>query len=83
MSLEDELLRIAYAELTESRLELSKARQDIGALVYCLKQAYNAQLSERSLLSISLLEEIHRHDPKWVPEPRAPRAAWPTKGNCQ
>lgn len=68
-----------YAEATHLRVKLSEAQEDMGRLLCICKQAYNAQLSERSSLSVSLLEEIHRHEPDWQPEPRARREPWPTK----
>lgn len=46
------------------------ARQQIGAMLYCLKWAYEEQLSPRTALAQSLLETIHAHEPGWKPEPK-------------
>lgn len=76
----EDTARALFAEMTELRLKLSQAHQDIGALVWICKQAYNAQMLKKNPIAISLLEEIHRHEPGWQPDARAEARPWPTNG---
>jgi hypothetical protein len=63
----DTSLREAWSRESELRLLLFKAHENIGRLLCCAKQAYMAQLHPGSQLSLSLLTEIHRHEPGWKP----------------
>lgn len=54
--------------MTEKAM-LTDAYVDIGRLIAVCKRAYVAQFHRGTALSVMLLDEIHRHEPTWHPEP--------------
>ena len=59
--------RRAIARENELMAELARANNEIGALLFCLKEACRAQLHPRSVISLMLIDQIRRHEPGWAP----------------
>lgn len=71
----------ALIENLQARLLLKS--DQVGRLVAVCMQAYQAQLSPKSEVSVALLEEIHRVWPGWSPaEAPAERKAWPSNAEA-